>query len=207
MAVFTNVFLYFSLCLLAYFIGAIPTGYIFSKLFFNVSITEAGSGNIGASNVGRVLGKRYFLIILFIDACKAYGTLAAATALAPELFASPLQLTILIAGLLVGNAYSIFLRFSGGKGVATIAGILAFIAPWAVFALFAMLWLTVLAITKEPFIASISAMLAVTTWGLLWVSTDLCIVLIALFLWVLLRHTSNIMQWQSKICSSSPSKN
>jgi glycerol-3-phosphate acyltransferase PlsY len=199
---FSYFFSYSFICFLAYLVGAIPTGYIFAKLFFNVTITEAGSGNIGASNIGRVLGKKYFLLVFFLDACKAYGLLAAVATLSPDFFGSFWVLWGVVFTLLIGNAYSFFLGFKGGKGVATIAGILAFIAPWTVFVLFALLWLGVLAISKEPFLASITALLSVFVWFLFFGSADLCWLSAALFVWALLRHKNNIIQSYQKQCST-----
>ena len=60
----------------AYLVGSIPTGYLFAKYFFDCDITQEGSGNIGATNIGRVLGRRkYFFLIFFLDSFKAYGLL------------------------------------------------------------------------------------------------------------------------------------
>ena len=67
---------------IAYLVGAVPTGYWLCKALFGADITQQGSGNIGASNVGRTYGKRYFVLIFLLDAFKAYVVLAGAYFLA-----------------------------------------------------------------------------------------------------------------------------
>ena len=62
-------------CLISYLVGSVPTGYWFAKHFFNIDITERGSGNIGATNIGRVFGKKYFALIFLIDFLKAFISL------------------------------------------------------------------------------------------------------------------------------------
>lgn len=137
--------------LLAYLIGAIPTGYFIAKLNGIADIRAHGSGNIGATNVSRFLGKHYFFIIFFLDAGKAF------------LFLHSIKncfdynhLCLFAAILLFGNGYSIFLQGSGGKGVATVCGLIASLYPVALVPLF-IIWLLTLFITKTVGIASVIA--------------------------------------------------
>lgn len=184
------------LTIFAYLIGSIPTGYWFCRYFFNLDITQHGSGNIGATNVARVLGKRWFLIIFFIDALKAYGVLALCALLAPGIDLFGVASIYIFAGaILVGNAYSPFLGFKGGKGVATAVGIFIYLLPFQLNFLFAVLWLILLKLTQKPFIASLVA--AVTTvffyWGLFNGAHTTFLVLICL--WLTFRHLPNIIMW------------
>jgi acyl phosphate:glycerol-3-phosphate acyltransferase len=137
--------------LLAYLIGAIPTGYLIAKLNGIADIRAHGSGNIGATNVARFLGKHYFFIIFFIDAGKAFLCMY---------FLQPYfdynYLCLFAAILLFGNGYSIFLHGSGGKGVATICGLIANVYPTAFLPLFAV-WLLIFFITHTVGIASVGA--------------------------------------------------
>jgi glycerol-3-phosphate acyltransferase PlsY len=192
---FSSISFYFISCILAYLLGALPTGYLFAKCLFGVTITQMGSGNIGASNVGRVLGKKYFPLIFLIDAGKAFLALTLTVFFLPSAATSLALLAGPAFALLIGNAYSLFLGFSGGKGVATVTGILAFIAPLNVIALFALLWLVCLAISKEPFIASFAALIWVTAWAFYLGSTSQFLFILALLFWVLLRHSGNIRDW------------
>jgi acyl phosphate:glycerol-3-phosphate acyltransferase len=115
-----------SLCLASYLIGSIPFGVVMARAQ-NLNIREHGSGNIGATNVARVMGKKAGLLTLFGDVLKGVIVVFGATSLyeKPQLIA--------LAGLMVflGHLYSIFLKFEGGKGVATSLGLFLYIMPWA----------------------------------------------------------------------------
>ena len=112
------------LCLLAYLFGSIPFGILLAKTQ-NIDIREHGSGNIGATNVTRIMGKKAGLITLIGDVLKGWVIVF----LASQWFEKPIF--IALAGFMVffGHLYSIFLRFEGGKGVATGLGVFSFIMP------------------------------------------------------------------------------
>jgi glycerol-3-phosphate acyltransferase PlsY len=112
------------LCLLAYLCGSIPFGMLIAKTQ-NIDIREHGSGNIGATNVTRIIGKKLGFITLVGDVLKGWIIVF----LASQWFEKPIL--IALAGFMVffGHLYSIFLRFKGGKGVATGLGIFSFIMP------------------------------------------------------------------------------
>src|SRR3954452_6664306 len=109
----------------AYFVGAIPFGYLVARAR-GVDILHEGSGNIGATNVSRVLGKRFGILVFALDFAKgALPTLAAqrsAGLLDDPLWASGLPVAAGLAAFL-GHCFPIYLRFHGGKGVATGAGV------------------------------------------------------------------------------------
>jgi len=173
-----------------YLVGAIPTGYWFAKFFFNIDVTQVGSGNIGATNIARVLGKRYFILIFFIDAGKAFLALYLANRFVSQTDMFIFSCAVL---LLLGNAYSIFLTFKGGKGVATSLGILCFLLPVTWVCVFIALWLGVLLIFKEVFIASLSAIVCITVgYGIWFGITDLFYFLVVICLWLIARHHRNI---------------
>lgn len=117
--------------ILGYLLGSIPSGVWLGKLFKKVDIREHGSKSIGATNVFRVLGARLAIAVLAIDIAKGFLAcyLASRTDLGDTVLTSN-QLAML-AGLLaiVGHLFPIFARFRGGKGVATGAGVLLFLAP------------------------------------------------------------------------------
>lgn len=112
------------LCLLAYLCGSIPFGVLLAKTQ-NIDIREHGSGNIGATNVARTMGKKAGLITLAGDVLKGWGIVF----LASQWFEKPV--VIALAGLVVflGHLYSVFLKFKGGKGVATGLGVFSFVMP------------------------------------------------------------------------------
>ncbi len=114
----------FTLFLLAYLCGSVPFGVLLAKTQ-NLDIREHGSGNIGATNVARTMGKKAGLITLAGDVLKGWGMVF----LASQWFEIPIL--IALAGLVVflGHLYSIFLNFKGGKGVATGLGVFSYIMP------------------------------------------------------------------------------
>lgn len=122
----------FILIILAYFIGSIPTAIIVSKLFFNIDIREYGSGNMGATNTFRVLGPKFGTIVMVGDMLK--GILAVSLYnLLPYYLTNELDRTNLMIGLglaaVIGHIYPIWADFRGGKGVATLFGMVLAIQP------------------------------------------------------------------------------
>ena len=120
------------LIITAYLIGSIPTALIISKSFFGVDIREYGSGNMGATNTFRVLGSKFGTIVMVGDMLK--GILAVALYnLLPYYLTNELDRTNLMIGLglaaVVGHIYPIWAQFRGGKGVATLFGMLLAIQP------------------------------------------------------------------------------
>src|ERR1700722_7417210 len=136
---------------LAYLVGSIPFGLIVG-LANGVDVRKAGSGNIGATNVGRLLGKKFFWIVFSLDLLKGMLPSLAAGWLVhfSVVDRSTVLLWLLVAfAAIVGHMFSLFLKFKGGKGVATSAGVLLGIWPyytlpampavlifWIVFAIF-----------------------------------------------------------------------
>jgi glycerol-3-phosphate acyltransferase PlsY len=112
----------------AYLVGSIPTGLLLAKAFAGVDIREAGSGNIGATNVYRTLGRKVGLLTLVGDCLKGLIPVAAAYALG---FTTPWIALIGLAAFL-GHVYTVFLGFKGGKGVATALGVFLAVSPLAV---------------------------------------------------------------------------
>jgi glycerol-3-phosphate acyltransferase PlsY len=125
-----------------YLAGSVPTGVILAKLFTTKDIRQEGSGNIGATNVYRVLGARLGLLTLVGDVLKGViPVLLARIWLGEDLWVAVVALVTFI-----GHLYPLFLKFQGGKGVATALGIFIVIAPLAVacavgvFAVVAVIW-------------------------------------------------------------------
>ncbi len=106
----------------SYLIGSIPTAYIFGKLYKGIDIRQHGSGNVGATNVFRVLGKKPGIIVLLLDILKG---VVAVTVIA-DIFGltQVIYRLILALGVVSGHNWTIFLKFKGGKGIATSLGVL-----------------------------------------------------------------------------------
>ncbi len=185
-----NVFVILS-CLVGYLIGSIPSGYWFAWYGFGIDVTTQGSGNIGATNVGRVLGSsKYFLLIFLFDALKAAAYLHFIIAYTDNTW------PFLVAGmLLIGNAHSLFLRFKGGKGVATALGVVAALYPLPVTLLFMGMWVGIYLSTRRAALASISAVSLLPFTATLFgsVSNSSYIFLCMLIGWITFRHRTNIM--------------
>ena len=172
--------------LFAFLLGSIPFGLIIAKAK-GINIREHGSGNIGATNVLRVIGKKYGISCLFLDALKGFIPVVIAisliryegsknpmilTALEPYARDFPMltaQIFQVVTGLLavLGHNYSPWVGFKGGKGIATSAGVLIALMPAAIVILI-VVWLSVFLISKYVSLASIIAAAAlplVMLWG------------------------------------------
>jgi acyl phosphate:glycerol-3-phosphate acyltransferase len=172
--------------LVSYILGSIPFGYIISKMK-GIDITKLGSGNIGATNVGRFLGKPYFFIVLFLDAIKGFIP----TILFKLLFG--LEYGIL-AGLfsVIGHSYSIFMKFKGGKGVATGLGVSIALIPIETIIGFGV-WFLVLMIFKIMALASIISAVSVFIVVLFLEKSSLIKIVCGIIaVLIVLRHKSNI---------------
>jgi acyl phosphate:glycerol-3-phosphate acyltransferase len=184
-------------CLMAYVVGAIPTGYWFCRYLFGVNITQEGSGNIGASNVARVFGLRYFVPIFVIDAGKAYATLClcdlfVGSTLIPVLDCSWLYACAML--LLIGNAYSMFLHFKGGRGVATFVGIVAYLLCWQSLLVFMISWGVIVVVSKKPFVASLVSITLVTLMDIYLFYGTHIIFLLFMCAWLALSHRHHVLQ-------------
>jgi len=154
----------------AYLLGSIPTGYLVG-MAKGIDVRKAGSGNIGATNAFRILGKGAGILVLFVDALK--GWLAAA--LVPKLAHAMINPTgedteylQIIGGVMVilGHNYTCWLKFKGGKGIATSAGVLIALIPWA-FAVGFVAWMVVFFLTRYVSLASLAAAISLpfATWA------------------------------------------
>lgn len=133
--------------LLAYVIGSIPSGYWIGKIFYGVNLKKEGSKNIGATNAYRVLGKKAGIIVFLCDVIK--GVVAASLGS----FSSDVAVYCALAAL-IGNNWSIFLKFKSGKGVACGLGAFTYLCPYATLAAF-VVWLLVFLWKKIVSLASI----------------------------------------------------
>ncbi|HEY2124439.1 MAG TPA: glycerol-3-phosphate 1-O-acyltransferase PlsY [Chthoniobacterales bacterium] len=149
------------IALFSYLIGSIPSGYLAGRLG-GVDIRQQGSGNIGATNVTRVLGKRYGYPVFLADFIKGFS----AVFLAPLLgryfdLSCSTEVCQVVAGVFVviGNAFPFWLRFRGGKGVATSAGLFFALIPVAAV-IATLIWIIAFYTTRYVSLASVMAALA-----------------------------------------------
>jgi glycerol-3-phosphate acyltransferase PlsY len=147
--------------LVFYLLGSVPTGYLLGRSQ-GVDIRRQGSGNIGATNVWRVMGRRWGLVAFACDFLKGFLLLFLVRSLEfPGDTSWPTALLLVICGFaaILGHNYTPWLGFKGGKGVATTAGVLAALLPWSLLTVFA-LWAVLTAITRIVSIGSILAAIA-----------------------------------------------
>lgn len=186
----------------AYLLGSIPTGYLVARAR-RVDIRTLGSGNIGATNVFRTLGRAAGTFVLAVDFMKG---LCACRLLAPGLGSLVMpnlpfdsvqrEIPMLVAGIaaILGHNYTCWLRFRGGKGIATSAGVLTALVPWALLIGLGV-WLTFFALFRYVSLASIGAALAlpVAVW-LTGSSLTLILVTLGLAILAVYKHRSNIQR-------------
>jgi glycerol-3-phosphate acyltransferase PlsY len=184
--------------LIAYLLGSIPTGFLVGKAR-GVDVRTAGSGNIGATNVFRILGKTAGAFVLLADAAKGW----VAVYVVARFFASwgsvgtgsqTIEWFKLSAGVaaILGHNYTCWLRFKGGKGIATSAGVLVGLVPAALLIVL-VIWVVVFALSRYVSLASICAAFALpfAVW-LLGRSLTLIVVTGALAALAIYKHKANI---------------
>jgi glycerol-3-phosphate acyltransferase PlsY len=205
----TPTHVFYVLIPIAYLIGSIPFGLIVG-LMRGVDVRKAGSGNIGATNVARVLGKKFFFVVFFLDMLKSLVPMAIASALASHMDQRDprVYLLWLCVGLVavLGHMFSVFLRFKGGKGVATSAGVM--LGLWPYFTLPGVLaiaiFIIVFMITRYVSLGSIIGACAfpilygivggLRGWNLLHAQLPLLIFAILMALLIVYKHRTNIQR-------------
>lgn len=141
--------------ILAYLIGSIPTGYLIVKAKTNQDIRTIGSGSTGATNVKRVLGKKWFFIVMLLDALKG----ATPVLLAKYLTFDPYGINAVLAAIfvIIGHSKPIFLQFKGGKSVASGVGTILALNPFVGLSI-ALIWGIITYISKYVSLGSIIAL-------------------------------------------------
>lgn len=143
--------------LLAYIIGSIPTGYIVVKLAKGEDIRKIGSGSTGATNVKRVMGKKWFFIVLLLDAFKGALPVIIAKLLATEFTGLGLIPVLSALAVILGHSKSIFLKFTGGKSVASGVGTILAL-NWQIGLLIAAIWGVITYFSRYVSLGSIIAL-------------------------------------------------
>jgi glycerol-3-phosphate acyltransferase PlsY len=215
--------IYYIICaVVGYLIGSIPFGYILVKLIKGIDIRTVGSGNIGATNVGRVLGWPFGIIVFLLDAAKGlFPTLYVMLNLSlspqvmfklpqsnPNVFSavyfpdagSAISIGL---GIILGHLFPIYIRFKGGKGVATALGVFLVLTHFQILPVF-IIWLIVFIVFRYVSVASIIAVISlpITFWWKaqyeyprIWETHFTIPVMIACILatvFVIIRHIPNI---------------
>jgi len=189
-----------SVALIGYLVGSFPAGYIAGRIV-GIDIRNAGSGNIGATNVLRVLGKPFGYAVFLVDFIKGLGAVVLSIFIAQN--GKPSESIVEFCGTLsgiccvIGHVYPVWLRFRGGKGVATSIGVLFGLVPIAALVM-STVWILTFEITRYVSVASITAALTlpITVGAMFWFKYlntpvlfyfSLCLAAV-----VVVRHRSNI---------------
>jgi len=122
------------LVVVGYLLGSIPFGLVLAKLFLGVDVRQVGSGNIGATNAARAGGKKLGVAVLVLDAAKAMVPIVVAQHLTAGWPDARLWVMAVAVAAFAGHLFPVWLKFKGGKGVATGVGIFLVLAPWAALA-------------------------------------------------------------------------
>lgn len=179
-----------ALLLASYLIGATPTSFLVARVLRGIDLRDHGSGNLGATNTFRVLGWKAALPVVIADVLKGWF---------PAMFfhrwdaaAAPEWALAYGAAAIFGHVFSIYVRFRGGKGVATSGGVFIALAPWAVLTSF-VLWVIVVAATRivslGSLVAAVTLPIAVYLTG---AGSAVVGLSVALALFVVFAHRSNI---------------
>ena len=183
----------------SYLLGSIPWGFLIARAK-GIDIRQKGSGNIGAANAVRVMGKKWGYLVFICDFLKGFLAVEISLLLATW-FQIDLGLGSIIAGIMcvIGHDYSVWLGFKGGKGIATMAGVLLAVFPPLVCISFGAVWVVVFLIGRYTSLASMVAVVTPIAAASFVSKSDpdfpyligFCILMAALALW---RHRSNIVR-------------
>ena len=188
----------YSLALLAiilgYCLGSIPFGLIFSRILGHGDLRKSGSGNIGATNALRTGGKLLGLLTLFFDALKGVAAIYCSKYFCDDYL---LQMYVGFSAIL-GHVFPVWLRFSGGKGVATALAVITFL-NWHVGLLSCIIWVVTLVITRISAVSALTAFVfsPVVTY---FITHDMRLIIMNSFIAILIiiRHQSNIKKLLEK---------
>ncbi|MBQ9154175.1 MAG: glycerol-3-phosphate 1-O-acyltransferase PlsY [Solobacterium sp.] len=179
--------------LISYLFGSVPWALVIGKVFYHKDIRTEGSGNLGASNAGRVLGKKAAVAVTVLDALKSFFSMLIANMLAPQ--------AVLFAGLAccIGHCFPVFANFKGGKAVATAYGFFLGISALITHQYFwnflfpIIVFFAVLYLTKMVSVSSLSAILSEAVVCVA-VNRDMKLGICVLLLWAFItyRHRSNL---------------
>jgi len=175
----------------AYLLGAIPFGYLLVRLKTGTDVRQSGSGNIGATNVLRTTGRLAGVVTLLLDIAKGYAAVWIAGRLTDQ---NPVWMAAAALAVMAGHAYPVFLRFKGGKAVASFVGAFLCLTPWALAAEL-LVFVVVVAWTRHISMGSIVG--AATLPLAVWLIAKSPIALVAAIVggaFIIYKHRDNIVR-------------
>lgn len=181
---------YLVVCLVAYVLGSIPNGLVWGKLLWHTDLREHGSHNIGATNAWRTLGKGPGFLIFLLDFLKG----AFSVLIGLWLIGSPLAQVLGAIFAIVGHSCSLFLKFKGGKGVATGLGVCVIMMPLVSLIVF-LVWLGIVAVTRYVSLGSCVAAALVPILALACgLPTEFIAFGVLAAAFIIIRHRPNIVR-------------
>jgi len=174
--------------LLAYLIGCFPSGLIIGKVFYNKDIRKYGSGNLGTTNTFRILGKKAGIIVMILDILKGFIVV-----FLPIYFNIDIHGVIIGLFAILGHVYPVFLKFKGGKAVATSAGVIMGVNP-LLFIAVTITFFLILYLFKYVSLASIIASIVNFVLSIVFIDWILIVISFVIMLIVIIRHWSNIIR-------------
>ncbi|WP_323704853.1 glycerol-3-phosphate 1-O-acyltransferase PlsY [Mammaliicoccus sp. Dog046] len=178
----------FVVIILSYLVGCFPSGLVLGKLFYKKDIRNFGSGNLGATNTFRVLGKKAGFIVMFLDIFKGFIVV-----FFPLWFNVDVPSIFVGICAVIGHVYPIFLKFRGGKAVATSAGAVLGVHPLLLLSL-ALIFILVLYFTKYVSLSSMIAGICCLIGAIIIGDIPFIIVSFAIMVILIVRHRSNIVR-------------
>lgn len=191
-----------SAILISYILGSVPFGFLVGYFVKKIDIRKFGSGNIGATNVLRVVGKNWGVLVFVLDFLKGFLAPVVVGFLLND--AAPYVFILSAIAVVCGHNWTIFLKFKGGKGVATSVGALAglsliFSNLWIVLILSVCVWIIVFRIFRYVSLASLSGAFSFLLFSLIFtLPWEIRILTFIIFIFILLSHKSNITRLLSK---------
>lgn len=180
--------------ILTYFISSIPFGLVLTKFFLGKDVRESGSGNIGATNVVRVAGKKIGFLTLLLDGAKGMIMLIVARFLFDQSNYLHLYLALIAFVAVVGHIFPIYLNFKGGKGVATTIAVLLALDPSVGF-LTIIFWIMAFLMFRISSVASLIATASAILLSFHYKApTSQLVLCAALFILITIRHKENIIR-------------
>ncbi len=178
--------------LIAYLLGAIPFGYLLVKMKTGTDVRSAGSGNIGATNVLRTTGRAAGIATLLLDIAKGYVAVWIAGKMTEH---DPVWMSAAALAVMAGHAYPVFLRFQGGKAVASYVGAFLCLSPWSLAATL-VVFVAVVIWTRHISLGSIvgAASFPLAAWILVKAPAPVIVASVVAGAFIIYRHRSNIQR-------------
>lgn len=178
------------LMIVAYILGSIPNALWIGKVFKGIDVREHGSKNTGSTNAARVLGAKLGVLTLILDISKG----AIPTLIATMLLDSSISVILVGICAILGHSFSIFMKFKGGKAVATTVGVFIVLVPGAIL-LAAVIFFLVFGITRYVSLSSMIGAISLPIWIILFYKNiPLTIFGIIIAILIIVRHKSNIQR-------------